>query len=73
MARAVPITPSSESARKYKSKKAAKEDVDMAMFTAMTATEAEDWVDNNTTADANTKKIMKVMLKALAVFSEQLK
>jgi hypothetical protein len=72
MPRPISLTPPVASVARYKNKKKMKDDGDFNMFMAMTSDETDTWVDSNTAADAETRRVLKIMLKALRVFSQQL-
>lgn len=55
--------PDAATARSKNNKKKAKEDPDFALFSAMTADEAAQWVDDNCTADSETTRVLKVMMR----------
>lgn len=72
MAININASPNSEKAKKAKNAKASKEDPDFAMFAAMTADEAAQWVEDNCTADPDVIVVLKVMMKTFTAISGDL-
>jgi hypothetical protein len=52
-----------------KDRDGAKADPDYQMFASMTQDEAAQWVEDNCTADANTKKALKVVMRTFTAIA----
>lgn len=72
MAVDITLTPRPDVAARARDKKQALTDPDFILLTSLTPQQGADWIDANSGADAKTKRLLKVLLKAAVVLARQL-